>query len=217
MIMLIKAAAIGCSSQYIRRLESSQFFRVYPVDASSLFCLSATKNIARMRVDIFLINVEKKGEQGFSLTRTIRRFSRAVLILLGRHKSRHFVSRALSMSDGYCLNGVSPEELRLVFLAAYSGRLFVAPPTALPIEGDVVPIQALPPEQRRLVKANPLSNCELQILNLVALGYCNRQIAQKLYISEATVKTQLRSIYTKLAVNNRVSAVVQALRCGIVF
>lgn len=217
MIMLINAAAIGCSSQYIRRLESSQFFRVYPVDDKSLFCLDATKNLARMRVDIFLINVEKKGEQGFSLTRTIRRFSRAVLILLGRHKSRHFVSRALSMSDGYCLNGVSPEELRLVFLAAYSGRLFVAPPTALPIEGDVVPIQALPPEQRRLVKANPLSNCELQILNLVSLGYCNRQIAQKLYISEATVKTQLRSIYTKLAVNNRVSAVVQALRCGIVF
>jgi DNA-binding NarL/FixJ family response regulator len=51
---------------------------------------------------------------------------------------------------------------------------------------------------------------------LVSLGYHNRQIAQELYISEATVKTQLKSIYSKLAVNNRVAAVVQALRCGIV-
>lgn len=213
--MLIKAVAVGCSSQYIRRLESSQFFRVHSVDTKSLFCLNATKSLARMRVDVFLINVEK-GEQGFSLTRTIRRFSKAVLILLGRHKSRHFVSRALSMSDGYCLTRASPEELRLVFLAAHSGRIFVAPPTALPVEEDVVSIEALPPEQRRLVKAHPLSNCELQILNLVSLGYHNRQIAHTLYISEATVKTQLKSIYSKLAVNNRVAAVVQALRCGIV-
>lgn len=66
-----------------------------------------------------------------------------------------------------------------------------------------------------MVKANPLSNCELQILSLVSLGYCNHQIANELYISSATVKTHLRSIYNKLAVNNRVAAVVQALRCGV--
>lgn len=60
-----------------------------------------------------------------------------------------------------------------------------------------------------------LSKRELEVLALVAEGLKNREIAQRLYISKATVKTHLIHIYAKLQVENRTAAVTQALACGL--
>lgn len=219
--MLIQVAAIGCSPQYINRLKESSLFQVQPIDASVFSSLDAYKKIAQMEVDLFLVKV--RGETQFHLAQAIRRFSKAALILLGRRRNRSFISRVLSIADGYCLSGASPEELQIIYLAANSGKLFIAPPTSVPTEENTVSIDPLPLAQHDFVKSHPLSNREWQILNLVSKGYHNYQIANLLYISEATVKTQLKSIYSKLAIsdttikNHRVAAVVYALRCGIVF
>jgi DNA-binding CsgD family transcriptional regulator len=59
-----------------------------------------------------------------------------------------------------------------------------------------------------------LSKRELEVLALVASGYKNTEIAQRLYISKATVKTHLQHIYVKMRVKNRTAAVTQALACG---
>jgi DNA-binding CsgD family transcriptional regulator len=60
-----------------------------------------------------------------------------------------------------------------------------------------------------------LSKRELEVLALVAEGLQNREIAQRLYISKATVKTHLIHIFTKLRVENRTAAVTRALACGL--
>lgn len=60
-----------------------------------------------------------------------------------------------------------------------------------------------------------LSKRELEVLALVAGGLNNRDIAERLYISKATVKTHLIHIYAKLGVKNRTAAVTQALACGL--
>lgn len=59
-----------------------------------------------------------------------------------------------------------------------------------------------------------LTERELEVLVLVAQGYKNHEIAQQLYISNATVKTHLQHIFAKLGVSNRTAAVTQALACG---
>ena len=61
------------------------------------------------------------------------------------------------------------------------------------------------------VAGESLSKRELEVLVLVAKGYKNNEIAKRLYISKATVKTHLQHIYAKLGVKNRTSAVTQAL------
>jgi DNA-binding CsgD family transcriptional regulator len=60
-----------------------------------------------------------------------------------------------------------------------------------------------------------LSGREVEVLSLVAQGYKNHQIAQRLFISNATVKTHLQHIYSKFGVNNRTAAVTQALAHGL--
>jgi DNA-binding CsgD family transcriptional regulator len=62
--------------------------------------------------------------------------------------------------------------------------------------------------------AEVLSRRELEVLALVATGYKNNEIAQELFISEATVKTHLQHIYGKMGVNNRTAAVTSALASG---
>jgi len=60
-----------------------------------------------------------------------------------------------------------------------------------------------------------LSQRELEVLALVAEGLTNREIAQRLYISKATVKTHLIHVFAKLRVENRTAAVTRALACGL--
>lgn len=60
-----------------------------------------------------------------------------------------------------------------------------------------------------------LSKRELEVLALVAQGFKNREIAQRLYVSQATIKTHLVHIFTKLGVDSRTAAVTKALACGL--
>jgi ATP/maltotriose-dependent transcriptional regulator MalT len=64
-------------------------------------------------------------------------------------------------------------------------------------------------------EAGPLSSRELEVLELVAAGNTNRELAAKLFISEATVKSHLLNIYAKLDVKDRAAAVGVAYRRGL--
>ncbi|MFC2013071.1 response regulator transcription factor [Chloroflexota bacterium] len=68
--------------------------------------------------------------------------------------------------------------------------------------------------ESRQFEAPPLSPRELEILNHIACGYINKQVARKLGISEQTIKNHMSSILRKLEVNDRTQAVVMAMSCG---
>jgi two-component system nitrate/nitrite response regulator NarL len=70
--------------------------------------------------------------------------------------------------------------------------------------------------RRAQLGPRPLSNRELEVLNLAAEGYSGPQIAEQLFLSPSTVKTHLEHIYEKLGVGDRASAVATALRTGLV-
>lgn len=114
---------------------------------------------------------------------------------------------------GYVLKEAEPEELRRAVEAAQRGEVMLCPIIASKVlehfraEPSVV-AQQLPYEK--------LSERELEVLQAAADGLNNREIAERLFIAEKTVKNHISNIFSKLNVNDRTQAILYALRQGLV-
>jgi DNA-binding NarL/FixJ family response regulator len=107
-------------------------------------------------------------------------------------------------ATGYLLKDTPREELLRAVRAAHRGEAVLSPAVAGRLMGQVrAPVQ------------EALSARELEVLRLVAEGSTNRETAQRLFISEATVKTHLLHIYAKLEVRDRASAVAAGYQRGL--
>jgi DNA-binding NarL/FixJ family response regulator len=80
---------------------------------------------------------------------------------------------------------------------------------------DRVSIQGIDSDQERLLSADPLTERELEILQLIVQGGSNAAISEQLYITVGTVKTHVRNILNKLSADDRTQAAVLALRSGL--
>jgi DNA-binding NarL/FixJ family response regulator len=106
-------------------------------------------------------------------------------------------------ASGYLLKDAPPDELIAAIRAAAAGETALAPAIA----GRLL---------ARMREPRPtLSRREVEVLQLVADGAANTEIAGRLYISDATVKSHLVHIYTKLGVSSRTAAVAAAREAGI--
>lgn len=81
---------------------------------------------------------------------------------------------------------------------------------------ETIAIQASEPEYRQLITAEPLTERELEVLQLIVDGHSNSAIAKQLYISMGTVKTDVRNILKKSCASGRTQAAIWALRSGLV-
>ena len=107
-------------------------------------------------------------------------------------------------ATGYLLKDTPRADLRRAVQAAARGETVLSPSVA-----GVLMQQVRKPEQQKL------SRRELEVLGLIARGATNREVAAKLFITEATVKTHLLHIYAKLEVNDRAAAVAAAYEIGL--
>lgn len=80
---------------------------------------------------------------------------------------------------------------------------------------ETIAIRAIEPEYRQIITAEPLTERELEVLQLIVDGRSNDAIAQELYISSGTVKTHVRNILKKLCASGRTQAAIRALRSGL--
>ncbi|GAA1826907.1 response regulator [Agromyces salentinus] len=106
-------------------------------------------------------------------------------------------------ATGYLLKDAPGDELMRAVEAAARGEAVLSPAVAMRLMGRV----------RR--PESPLSARELEVLRLIATGGTNRDVAARLFISEATVKTHILHIYTKLDVNDRAAAVAVGFQRGL--
>ena len=114
---------------------------------------------------------------------------------------------------GYVLKEAEPEELRRAVEAAQRGEVMLCPIIASKVlehfRDDPRPaVQPLPYEH--------LTQRELEVLQLAADGLTNKEIAERLFITEKTTKNHISNIFSKLNVNDRTQAVLYALRQGLV-
>lgn len=134
-----------------------------------------------------------------------------VLMLTVSDKESDLFSAVKAGAKGYLLKDAEPEELAQAVLHIARGGVIVSPSMATKLltefrSGEVCKAEA----------ASGLSQRESEILQQVAKGCSNKEIASILFISENTVKTHLRNILDKLHLANRSQAAAYAIRAGLV-
>jgi DNA-binding NarL/FixJ family response regulator len=116
-------------------------------------------------------------------------------------------------ADGYLLKDLRPEELFQMIRGVVAGETPISPTVASKLLGE---FRKRPWRQAEQTAGSDLTQREKEILQLVASGLSNAEIASRLYIVEGTVKNHLHNILEKLHLQNRVQAAAFAIREGIV-
>ena len=148
------------------------------------------------QVDVVVCDIQMPEVDGIAATRrVVERGCPPVLILTTYDTEADIVAAVEAGALGYLLKDAPEDDLHAAIVATASGKRTLAPDVAAQLAERVVrPREAL-------------SGREIEILKALATGASNRQMAQDLFISEATVKTHLIHIYQKLGVDNRTAAV----------
>lgn len=189
---------------------------------------SALEELEHTSVDVLLLDLGLPRMDGIEVTRQVRaRFpSIEVLIFTIFDEEEKVLGAIRAGASGYLLKGASSEKIVEAIRDVRSGGTVIQPNLARrllhhfrPPGGDPAPSPAESPAPQPPAGESPprqLSDRELEILQLVAKGASNSEAARLLNLSKATIRTHLEHIYRKLDVNNRVEAVTEGIRQGIV-
>ncbi|MBA4609276.1 response regulator transcription factor [Aeromicrobium sp. Marseille-Q0843] len=161
----------------------------------------------RSRPDVVLMDLQFNGVfEGARATREIRGLAEppAVLVLTNFDTDADIIEAIEAGAAGYLLKDAAPEEITAAIHAAAAGQTALSPSVATRLLARM--------QQPR----TSLSVRELEVLNLVAAGHSNTDIARRLHLSETTVKSHLAHVYPKLGVNSRTAAVAEARRRGVI-
>lgn len=181
---------------------------VLEVVASGEAALAA---IERDRPEVALIDINLVGMDGLSVIRevTSREWSTQTMAVT-MYTDHDTVTRAVAGGvSGYLPKNVRRDELVQAVRAVAAGKGFLHPDVTRPFLERVGPLA-------KHAGLEPLSQREQDVLEHLAAGESTREIAEALELGEETVKSHLSRIYTKLKANDRVQAVVIAMRHGLV-
>jgi DNA-binding NarL/FixJ family response regulator len=177
--------------------------------------------IRQQQPDVALVDVGLPDGSGIELTKYLRSDTNLVLqstkiLILTLQDSEERVMEAFAAgADSYCLKNIEFDLLFEAIKTTNLGNSWIDPAIARIIlshtkTNDRQANKQIPD------KGNRLTERELEVLQSIVDGYSNEEIAQKLYIALGTVKSHVRGILNKLAVNDRTQAAVFALRSNLV-
>jgi DNA-binding NarL/FixJ family response regulator len=160
----------------------------------------------RLEPDVVLMDLQMPALDGVSATEQIcTRLSDTHVLILTTYDTDADITRAIGAGAiGYLLKDAPRDDLFHAIRAASRGESVLAPSVASRVM-----------EKMRAPGHTTLSGREIEVLTEVADGKSNKEIAKALFISEATVKTHLIHIFSKLEVDDRTAAVTVALEHGV--
>jgi DNA-binding NarL/FixJ family response regulator len=184
--------------------------------------VEALAAVERTPVDVVLMDVRMPRMDGVEATRRIAAMPEPtprVVILTTFDLDEYVFAGLRAGASAFLLKDVPPEELLHAIRVVASGDAIVSPSVTrrlldqfvphLPVE-DAAPAPEAPPP------ADPLTDRERDVLLQVARGQSNAEIAAALFLSEATVKTHVGHMLTKLGLRDRVQLVIHAYETGLV-
>jgi DNA-binding NarL/FixJ family response regulator len=164
----------------------------------------ALERFVELHPDVALVDLRLPDMSGFELIRKIKDKSpNARIVVLSSHEGDVDIQRALEAgAQGYVVKGIVRDELLDIIRSVHAGK------RRLPA--------AVAQKLAEHMGDESISPRELEVLSLMAAGKRNKEIAGELSIAEDTVKMHVRTILSKLQVNDRTEAVTIALRRGII-
>jgi NarL family two-component system response regulator LiaR len=170
----------------------------------------------RLQPDVVLLDLVMPGMDGIQATPRIIENSphSRVIILTSFGEEDKVVPAIRAGAQGYLLKDIPPNDLVRAVRAAYLGQVQLHPEVARKLMSAVA-AQGEPPVSQPAAPFAELTEREVEVLRLIAGGLNNREIADRLVISDKTVKTHVSSILGKLHLGDRTQAAIYALRHGL--
>jgi NarL family two-component system response regulator LiaR len=164
-----------------------------------------------LRPDVVLMDLVMPRKDGLEAISEIKRENPEIriLVLTSFAEENQVFPAIKSGAQGYLLKDSSPDELLKAIYDVHRGEAPLHPSIALKLIHELKEPSDLPPA------GDPLTEREVTVLKLVAQGLTNQEIADRLMISEWTVRTHVSNILDKLHVANRTQATLYALREGL--
>lgn len=183
----------------------------------------ALELLKSVQPDILLLDVRMPGMDGVETARHVStRYPKIQIVMLTTFDDDDYIKEALKYGVvGYILKDIEPTDLISCIRAIDSGSVLISPSVAAKLfnqiqhfekkekNNTITEADSIPPWMKSL------SPRERDVLKLIAKGLTNRQIADKLFIAEQTVRNHVSIIYSKLGVHNRISTMKLAMEANL--
>ncbi|HWE23869.1 MAG TPA: response regulator transcription factor [Myxococcales bacterium] len=188
---------------------------------------AALSLLEKQRPDVVLQDLGLPRMSGIEVTREVKRRWPAVEVLVFTifDEEEKVIDAVKAGASGYLLKGSPGEKVIDAIREVNAGGSVIQPNLARRLlrhfriaedDNGLPQAQPLHPNLREEPPVRPLTEREIEILRFIAKGLSNREAASVLGVSRATVRTHLEHIYDKLEVTNRVEAVTEGLRIGLI-
>lgn len=158
--------------------------------------------------DVLLLDINMPGMNGLDVLKEIKKREIPVSVLvLTVHNEVEYLLRAVEIGiSGYILKDSESAELKRAIFAIAKGETYIQPSLIPMLHSKLIQKDA------EKEKISLLTDRELELLKLLALGMLNKEIAERLSITERTVKNHVSNIFKKIDVSDRTQAAVFAIR-----
>ena len=177
----------------------------------------AVRLCREQRPDVVLMDVRMPTMDGVEATRQLAADGLArprVLVLTTFDLDQHVYDALSAGASGFLLKDVTAERLFDAVRVIAAGEALLAPAVTRRLIGEFARLRPRPPHQPDLLRM--LTPRETEVLRLVAEGLSNAEIAERLVVSDETIKTHVSRVLAKLGLRDRAQAVVAAYETGLV-